>query len=96
MDQVLVNAFSGIIIKKKRCRRLKSNSSPEVWLEKRVSYSVVPCLLSLNSSRKSGFKRKIMLFLLVTGAGGLSVGISLVPQHILLMPQYKLDYQRSL
>lgn len=37
-----------------------------------------------------------MLFLLVTGAGGPLVGISFVPQRILLMPQYKLDYQRPL
>lgn len=39
---------------------------------------------------------KIMLFLLVTDAGGLLVGSSLFPQHILPMPQYKMDYQRPL
>lgn len=37
-----------------------------------------------------------MLFLLVTSAGGLSAAISLVPQHILLMPQYKINSQRPL
>lgn len=37
-----------------------------------------------------------MLLLLVTGAGGLSAAISFVPQHILLMPQYKLNSQRPL
>lgn len=54
-----------------------------------VSYTLYP-------SKKSVCKRKIMLSLLVTSARYLLGGISFVPQRILLMLQYKLDYQRPL
>lgn len=37
-----------------------------------------------------------MLFVLVPGAGGPPAVISFVTQHILLMPQYKLSFQRPL
>lgn len=55
------------------------------------------CLFIFNTEAKkiSCFKRKIMLFLLVTGEG-LLADISFAPQHILLMTPYKLDYQRPL
>lgn len=79
-----------------RNKRLKSNSSPEIWLGRRVSYSIVHCILSLiQKFKKSGFKRKMMLFLQVSGARDLSAAISFVPQHILLMPQYKLNSQKT-
>lgn len=83
-------------LEEKRHRRLKSNSSPEVWLERIFLFNYVLSFILNTEVKKSGFKRKITLFLLVTGAGGLLVGIASVLQHILLMPQYKLDYQRPL